>query len=143
MKAMKTVEEITDKAEVFVIEKNYIHSGLADRPRIISWIAEFAVAHANDAVADEKARLLKRYRARIKRLRADDAETHRIQIEVKDDRIEAERAKNAALVAAAELVIKRNWERINGDGSDYSLFSQAIGNLGDAIAANENGGAND
>ena len=93
-----------------------------------------------DAVADEKARLLKKYRARIKRLRADDAETHRIQIEVKDDRIEAERAKNAALVAAAELVIKRNWERINGDGSDYSLFSQAIGNLGDALAANEKGG---
>ena len=51
-------------------------------------------------------------------------------------------AKNAALVAAAELVIKRNWERINGDGSDYSLFSQAIGNLGDALAANEKGGAN-
>ena len=49
-------------------------------------------------------------------------------------------SKNAALVAAAELVIKRNWERINGDGSDYSLFSQAIGNLGDALAANEKGG---
>ena len=48
--------------------------------------------------------------------------------------------RNAALVAAAELVIKRNWERINGDGSDYSLFSQAIGNLGDALAANEKGG---
>ena len=55
-------------------------------------------------------------------------------------RLKAERAKNAALVAAAELVIKRNWERINGDNSDYSLFSQAIGNLGDAIAANEKGG---
>ena len=49
-------------------------------------------------------------------------------------------AKNAALVAAAELVIKRNCERISGDGSDYSLFSQAIGNLGDALAANEKGG---
>ena len=138
MKAMKTVEEITDKAEVFVIEKNYIHSGLADRPRIISWIAEFAVAHANDAIADTKAF----YESLFADLKKSDMQLVEIYAQAEVGRLQAEK-KNAALVAAAELVIKRNWERINGDGSDYSLFSQAIGNLGDAIAANENGGAND
>ena len=40
-------------------------------------------------------------------------------------------------------LIHGDWERINGDNSDYSLFSQAIGNLGDALAANDKGGAND
>ena len=81
-----------------------------------------------DAVEAEKARLLKRYKARIKRLRADDAETHRIQMEVKDERIAALEAKNAALVAALEKIY----------AADNDPAIELIAK--NALAANEKGG---
>jgi len=46
-----TEKELKDKAEIFFIEKNYLHSGLADRPRIINWMAEFAKSEVEKAVA--------------------------------------------------------------------------------------------
>ena len=62
------------------------------------WLAAYRLLGLSerDAVEDEKSRLLKRYKARIKRLRANDAETHRIQIEVKDEKMAALEAKEHA-----------------------------------------------
>ena len=84
-----------------------------------------------DAVEDEKSRLLKRYKARIKRLRANDAETHRIQIEVKDEKMAALEAKNAALVDRIELALSMS------EDIDINRI------LGNALAANEKGGNHD
>jgi len=120
---MKTVEEITDKAEVFVIEKNYIHSGLADRPRIISWIAEFAVAHANDAIADTKAF----YESLFAELKQSDRELVEIYAQAEVGRLQAEK-RNAALVAALE--------EIAGFHTDEPTQIWAK----NALAANEKGG---
>ena len=100
-----------------------------------------------DAVEAEKARLLKRYKARIKRLRADDAETHRIQMEVKDERIAALEAKNAALVAALEEIGSFATDE-DGEEMDAFDMGQIIGEMVDdaiaankkALAANEKGG---
>jgi len=97
-----------------------------------------------DAVADEKARLLKRYRARIKRLRADDAETHRIQIEVKDERIAALQAKSAALVEALEEIKKvHGFAYTYGDGfsnvTDKRLNSTGVA-IEKVIEAHKKGG---
>ncbi len=96
------------------------------------WIAAYSLLGLSerDAVEAEKARLLKRYKARIKRLRADDAETHRIQMEVKDERIAALEAKNAALVDRIELALSMS------EDIDINRI------LGNALAANEKGGAN-
>lgn len=88
-----------------------------------------------DAVADTKAF----YESLFAELKQSDLQLVEIYAQAEVGRLQAEK-RDAALVAAAELVIKRNWERINGDNSDYSLFSQAIGNLWDALAANEKGG---
>ena len=66
--------------------------------------------------------------ARIKRLRADDAETHRIQIEVKDERIADLKKRNAALVDRIELALSLS------EDSDINRI------LGNALAANEKGG---
>ncbi len=97
------------------------------------WIAAYRLLGLSerDAVEAEKARLLKRYKARIKRLRADDAETHRIQMEVKDERIAALEAKNAALVDRIELALSMS------EDIDINRI------LGNALAANEKGGVND
>lgn len=103
---------------------------------------------ARDAVEAEKSRLLKRYKARIKRLRADDAETHRIQMEVKDERIAELQTRNAALVAALEVVKQRceelgtGCEIVDGqfvaiEGSDYEVVCKAL------TANTEKGGANE
>ena len=94
------------------------------------WIAAYSLLGLSerDAVEDEKSRLLKRYKARIKRLRADDAETHRIQIEVKDEKMAALEAKNAALVDRIELALSLS------EDSDINRI------LGNALAANEKGG---
>ena len=93
-----------------------------------------------DAVEAEKARLLKRYKARIKRLRADDAETHRIQMEVKDERIAALEAKNAALVAALESLKREVGYKPRRHG-EIVLYRNDLGVFIDnALAANEKGG---
>ena len=96
-----------------------------------------------DAVAAEKSRLLKRYKARIKRLRANDAETHRIQIEVKDERISALETRNAALVAALESLKRAVGYKPRRHG-EIVLYRNDLGVFIDnAIAANEKGGANE
>ena len=90
-----------------------------------------------DAVAAEKSRLLKRYKARIKRLRANDAETHRIQIEVKDERISALETRNAALVALL-TTMKDNADQ---NDSDDATFRQWVFDAASyRLAANEKGG---
>ena len=63
-------------------------------------------------------------------MRANDAETHRIQIEVKDEKMAALEAKNAALVDRIELALSLS------EDSDINRI------LGNALAANEKGGAN-
>ena len=57
-----------------------------------------------------------------------DAETHRIQIEVKDEKMAALEAKNAALVDRIELALSLS------EDSDINRI------LGNALAANEKGG---
>jgi len=117
-KIMYFIHEDSDEA---IIDFAYMLFGFAER----------------DAVADEKARLLKRYRARIKRLRADDAETHRIQIEVKDDRIEALQAKSAALVEALEEIQGSAKNEVN---IGLSLFrKRALDIAKNAIEAHKKG----
>ncbi len=95
-----------------------------------------------DAVEAEKARLLKRYKARIKRLRADDAETHRIQMEVKDERIAALEARNAALVAALEDMYLAYGTTVKiGQLNGLRTVQTNIGrDIKHALAANEKGG---
>jgi len=124
-KIMYFIHEDSDEA---IIDFAYMLFGFAER----------------DAVADEKARLLKRYRARIKRLRADDAETHRIQIEVKDERIAALQAKSAALVEALEEIKKvHGFAYTYGDGfsnvTDKRLNSTGVA-IEKVIEAHKKGG---
>jgi len=69
---------------------------------------------ARDAVQAERSRLSKRYKSRLNRLMANDAETHRIQIEVKDERIAALQAKSAALVEGLQVLKKEH-------GLDYGF----------------------
>ena len=110
------------------------------------WLAAYRLLGLSerDAVEAEKARLLKRYKARIKRLRADDAETHRIQMEVKDERIAALEAKNAALVAALGKI--RNACRIavtTRDFQEKGTMYKIETCIDSALAANEKGGNHD
>jgi len=65
-------------------------------------------------VQAERSRLSKRYKSRLNRLMANDAETHRIQIEVKDERIAALQAKSAALVEGLQVLKKEH-------GLDYGF----------------------
>lgn len=98
-----------------------------------------------EAVETERSRLLKRYKARIKRLRANDAETHRIQIEVKDERIAKLEAKNAVLVAALEDMYLAYGTTVKiGQLNGLRTVQTNIGrDIKHALAANEKGGAND
>lgn len=113
------------------------------------WIAAYRLLGLSerDAVEDEKSRLLKRYKARIKRLRADDAETHRIQMEVKDERIAELQTRNAALVAALEKIrYEHGYRYTYGDGFG-NVLEKRINSVGvavvNALAANtEKGGVN-
>ena len=106
------------------------------------WLAAYRLLSLSEraAVEAEKARLLKRYKARIKRLRADDAETHRIQMEVKDERIAALEAKNAALVAALESLKRAVGYKPRRHG-EIVLYRNDLGVFIDnTLAANEKGG---
>jgi len=128
----RTMREIIDMAEVFVIEKNYIHSGLADRPRIISWIAEFAVAHANDAIADTKAF----YESLFAELKQSDRELVEIYAQAEVGRLQAEK-RNAALVAALEEIQGSAKNEVN---IGLSLFrKRALDIAKNAIEAHKKG----
>ena len=134
----KTIEELTAKAEEFVRAKGF--NGLADHTLVKNWMAEFAVEHARDAVQAERSRLSKRYKSRLNRLRANDAETHRIQIEVKDERIAALQAKSAALVEALEEIQGSAKNEVN---IGLSLFrKRALDIAKNAIEAHKKGGDN-
>jgi len=138
----KTIKELTAKAEEFVREKGF--NGLANHTLVKNWMAEFAVEHARDAVQAERSRLSKRYKSRLNRLRANDAETHRIQIEVKDERIAALQAKSAALVEALEEIKKvHGFAYTYGDGfsnvTDKRLNSTGVA-IEKVIEAHKKGG---
>lgn len=109
-------------------------------PRLQNWHLAYAILglSGREAVADEKARLLKRYKSRIKRLRADDAETHKVQIEVKNERIAALETKNAALVAALEEI--KNDNKLRPYETFHDLACRMAEVAKNALAANEKGG---
>jgi len=99
---------------------------------------------ARDTVQAERSRLSKRYKSRLNRLRANDAETHRIQIEVKDERIAALQAKSAALVEALEEIKKvHGFAYTYGDGfsnvTDKRLNSTGVA-IEKVIEAHKKGG---
>ncbi len=72
-----TERELKDKAETFFIEKNYLHSGLADRPRIINWMAEFAKSEVEKAVAAKD--------KEIEALKAENKRQRDALLDIEDD----------------------------------------------------------